>query len=85
MQYNAINNEKQFVFTNNILLINENNNELEVLLKNKNINYIKDDYKKYLTLVNTFELDGLPILILKDNNNNIVIINSEEKIKDYLK
>lgn len=85
LSFLKINNEKQFVFTNNILLINENNNELEVLLKNKNINYIKDDYKKYLNLVNTFELDSLPILILKDNNNNIVIINSEEKIKDYLK
>lgn len=80
------NKESNLVINKTILLVeNINNNyEIETKLKDNNVKFTKEDYKNYLSIINNFELDNLPILIYKDKDNNVFILNNESKILNQL-
>lgn len=82
-----IENKNNYVIDNTILLFNDKNqelNDIKTLLENKNIIFKENHYNQYLDIINKFELDSLPILILK-HDNNIIILKSKEEIVNYLK
>lgn len=53
-------------------------------LKDNNIKYKKEDYAKYSGLFSSLNITKIPVLIVKNNENNLLILNGVSEITNYL-
>ncbi|MGK0255782.1 MAG: glutaredoxin/uncharacterized membrane protein [Arcobacteraceae bacterium] len=58
--------------------------EVKSFLKENNIDYIKEDYTKYDGLFSSLNITQIPVLIVKNNKNNLLILNGVSEINKYL-
>lgn len=53
-------------------------------LKDNTIEYKKEDYAKYSGLFSSLNITKIPVMIVKNNENNLLILNGVGEITDYL-
>lgn len=79
---------KKVKINNTILLYDNKENKDYLYLKGKfdfyNMKYDEDKYTNYLDILDSFNIQTLPILIVKEDD-KIVILESKEKINKYIK
>ena len=58
--------------------------EVKEYLKTNNIEYKKEDYTKYSGLFSSLNIKKIPVMIVKNNQNNILILNGVNEIKEHM-
>lgn len=53
-------------------------------LKDNSIEYKKEDYAKYSGLFSSLNITKIPVMIVKNNENNLLILNGVSEITNYL-
>ena len=56
---------------------------LKEYLKDNSINYKNEDYIKYNGLFSSLNITKIPVLLVKKNDNNIIILNGVSEIIEY--
>ena len=59
--------------------------EVKEYLKTNNIEYKKEEYSKYSGLFSSLNITKIPVMIVKNNENNVVILNGVSEILQYMK
>lgn len=59
--------------------------EVKAYLQENSIVYNKEDYSKYSGLFSSLNITKIPVLIVKNNENNLLILNGVSEIFNYLK
>ena len=57
--------------------------EVKEYFKKNNIEYQKEDYLKYNGLFSSLNITKIPVLIIKKNDNNLLILNGVSEIVEY--
>jgi uncharacterized membrane protein len=58
--------------------------EIKKFLNENKITYIKEDYTLYSGLFSSLNITKIPLLLVKNNENNILILNGVSEIKTYI-
>jgi len=58
--------------------------KIKEYLKDNSIEYRKEEYTKYSGLFSSLNITKIPVMIVKNNENNLLILNGVSEITDYL-
>lgn len=58
--------------------------KVKSFLKENNIAYTKEEYSKYSGLFSSLNITKIPVMIVKNNENNLLILNGVSEISQYL-